>query len=49
MGMAASRVRMLMPEAAVHEYDLAPSCKHEVRISRQVFAVQPEAESHSMN
>ena len=34
---------MPMPEAAVNKNDLAPLRKHQVGISRQVFAVQPVA------
>lgn len=39
---------MLMPEAAVHEHDLATRREYKVRSSGQVFAVQAVAIAKSM-
>jgi hypothetical protein len=40
---------MGMPETAVHKYHFPPGGKHQIRFSRQILPMQPEAESHSVH
>ena len=37
-----------MPEAAMHEHDLTPPRKDEIRRSRQVSTMQPESVAQAM-
>ena len=45
----AVRVGMPVPEAAVDEDDFPAAGKDEIRLARQVLAVQPEAVAHAVD
>ena len=47
-GILHSGAAVTMPEAAMHEDDRAPRWKHQIGTPGQVFAVQPETKSESM-
>ena len=40
---------MRVPETSMYEYHFPPRSKYEIRLSRQILAVQPEAEAHPVN
>ena len=48
-GSCTARTIVLMPEAAVYEYDLFPSREDEVRCSRKVAPVQPISKPEPMD
>jgi hypothetical protein len=41
-------ISVLMPETTVDKDNFAPGSEYDIRLPREIFAVQPEAVTHSM-